>query len=153
MIMSNNIILIFIKGFLMNYELLSRLAMQDSERLKSENLILVKKIVLLEQENKNLKDFNNIIEKERNAYKERMGQIKNEANGLIIEKNLLLDEIIILENKIKKLEEKLLAKAEEERQETNNLRQKIRIDEDGEIIKNKDQIRAKNISKSVEFYS
>jgi predicted nuclease with TOPRIM domain len=150
--MSNNIILIFIKGFLMNYELLSRLAMQDSERLKSENLILVKKIVLLEQENKNLKDFNNIIEKERNAYKERMGQIKNEANGLIIEKNLLLDEIIILENKIKKLEEKLLAK-EEERQETNNLRQKIRIDEDGEIIKNKDQIRAKNISKSVEFYS
>ena len=54
--------------------------------------------------------------------------------------------------KIKKLEEKLLAK-EEERQETNNLRQKIRIDEDGEIIKNKDQIRAKNISKSVEFYS
>ncbi|HNW65768.1 hypothetical protein N5T90_02860 [Aliarcobacter cryaerophilus] len=136
----------------MNYELLSRLAMQDSERLKSENLILVKKIVLLEQENKNLKDFNNIIEKERNAYKERMGQIKNEANGLIIEKNLLLDEIIILENKIKKLEEKLLAK-EEERQETNNLRQKIRIDEDGEIIKNKDQIRAKNISKSVEFYS
>ncbi len=136
----------------MNYELLSRLAMQDSERLKSENLILVKKIVLLEQENKNLKDFNNIIEKERNAYKERMGQIKNEANGLIIEKNLLLDEIIILENKIKKLEEKLLAK-EEERQETNNLRQKIRIDEDGEIIRNKDQIRAKNISKSVEFYS
>jgi predicted nuclease with TOPRIM domain len=150
--MSNNIILIFIKGFLMNYELLSRLAMQDSERLKSENLILVKKIVLLEQENKNLKDFNNIIEKERNAYKERMGQIKNEANGLIIEKNLLLDEIIILENKIKKLEEKLLAK-EEERQETNNLRQKIRIDEDGEVVKNKDQIRAKNISKSVEFYS
>ena len=136
----------------MNYELLSRLAMQDSERLKSENLILVKKIVLLEQENKNLKDFNNIIEKERNAFKERLGQIKNEANGLIIEKNLLLDEIIILENKIKKLEEKLLAK-EEERQETNNLRQKIRIDEDGEIIKNKDQIRAKNISKSVEFYS
>ena len=136
----------------MNYELLSRLAMQDSERLKSENLILVKKIVLLEHENKNLKDFNNIIEKERNAYKERMGQIKNEANGLIIEKNLLLDEIIILENKIKKLEEKLLAK-EEERQETNNLRQKIRIDEDGEIVKNKDQIRAKNISKSVEFYS
>ncbi|MEM5558029.1 hypothetical protein AAHK07_05865 [Aliarcobacter cryaerophilus] len=136
----------------MNYELLSRLAMQDSERLKSENLILVKKIVLLEQESKNLKDFNNIIEKERNAYKERMGQIKNEANGLIIEKNLLLDEIIILENKIKKLEEKLLAK-EEEKQETNNLRQKIRIDEDGEIIKNKDQIRAKNISKSVEFYS
>ncbi|MGJ0363956.1 hypothetical protein NG776_06335 [Aliarcobacter cryaerophilus] len=136
----------------MNYELLSRLAMQDSERLKSENLILVKKIVLLEQENKNLKDFNNIIEKERNAYKERMGQIKNEANGLIIEKNLLLDEIIILENKIKKLEEKLLEK-EEERQETNNLSQKIRIDEDGEIIKNKDQIRAKNISKSVEFYS
>lgn len=136
----------------MNYELLSRLAMQDSERLKSENLILVKKIVLLEHENKNLKDFNNIIEKERNAYKERMGQIKNEANGLIIEKNLLLDEIIILENKLKKLEEKLLAK-EEERQETNNLRQKIRIDEDGEIIKNKDQIRAKNISKSVEFYS
>lgn len=136
----------------MNYELLSRLAMQDSERQKSENLILVKKIVLLEQENKNLKDFNNIIEKERNAYKERMGQIKNEANGLIIEKNLLLDEIIILENKIKKLEEKLLAK-EEERQETNNLRQKIRIDEDGEIIKNKDQVRAKNISKSVEFYS
>ena len=136
----------------MNYELLSRLAMQDSERLKSENLILVKKIVLLEHENKNLKDFNNIIEKERNAYKERMGQIKNEANGLIIEKNLLLDEIIILENKIKKLEEKLLAK-EEEKQETNNLRQKIRIDEDGEIVKNKDQIRAKNISKSVEFYS
>ena len=136
----------------MNYELLSRLAMQDSERLKSENLILVKKIVLLEHENKNLKDFNNIIEKERNAFKERLGQIKNEANGLIIEKNLLLDEIIILENKIKKLEEKLLAK-EEERQETNNLRQKIRIDEDGEIIKNKDQIRAKNISKSVEFYS
>ena len=136
----------------MNYELLSRLAMQDSERLKSENLILVKKIVLLEHENKNLKDFNNIIEKERNAYKERMGQIKNEANGLIIEKNLLLDEIIIRENKIKKLEEKLLAK-EEERQETNNLRQKIRIDEDGEVVKNKDQIRAKNISKSVEFYS
>lgn len=136
----------------MNYELLSRLAMQDSERLKSENLILVKKIVLLEQENKNLKDFNNIIEKERNAYKERMGQIKNEANGLIIEKNLLLDEIIILENKIKKLEEKLLAK-EEERQETNNLRQKIRIDEDGEIVRNKDEIRAKNTSKSVEFYS
>lgn len=136
----------------MNYELLSRLAMQDSERLKSENLILVKKIVLLEQENKNLKDFNNIIEKERNAYKERMGQIKNEANGLIIEKNLLLDEIIILENKLKKLEEKLLAK-EEERQETNNLRQKIRIDEDGEIVRNKDEIRAKNISKSVEFYS
>lgn len=136
----------------MNYELLSRLAMQDSERLKSENLILVKKIVLLEHENKNLKDFNNIIEKERNAYKERMGQIKNEANGLIIEKNLLLDEIIILENKLKKLEEKLLAK-EEERQETNNLRQKIRIDEDGEIVRNKDEIRAKNISKSVEFYS
>ena len=136
----------------MNYELLSRLAMQDSERLKSENLILVKKIVLLEQENKNLKDFNNIIEKERNAYKERIGQIKNEANGLIIEKNLLLDEIIILENKLKKLEEKLLAK-EEERQETNNLRQKIRIDEDGEIVRNKDEIRAKNISKSVEFYS
>ena len=126
--------------------------MQDSERLKSENLILVKKIVLLEQENKNLKDFNNIIEKERNAYKERMGQIKNEANGLIIEKNLLLDEIIILENKIKKLEEKLLAK-EEVKQESNHQREKIRIDEDGEIIKNKDQIRAKNISKSVEFYS
>ncbi len=136
----------------MNYELLSRLAMQDSERLKSENLILVKKIVLLEQENKNLKDFNNIIEKERNAYKERMGQIKNEANGLIIEKNLLLDEIIILENKIKKLEEKLLAK-EEEKQESNHQREKIRIDEDGEVVKNKDQIRAKNISKSVEFYS
>ena len=136
----------------MNYELLSRLAMQDSERLKSENLILVKKIVLLEHENKNLKDFNNIIEKERNAYKERMGQIKNEANGLIIEKNLLLDEIIILENKIKKLEEKLLAK-EEEKQETNHQREKIRIDEDGEVVKNKDQIRAKNISKSVEFYS
>ena len=136
----------------MNYELLSRLAMQDSERLKSENLILVKKIVLLEQENKNLKDFNNIIEKERNVYKERMGQIKNEANGLIIEKNLLLDEIIILENKIKKLEEKLLAK-EEEKQESNHQREKIRIDEDGEVVKNKDQIRAKNISKSVEFYS
>ena len=136
----------------MNYELLSRLAMQDSERLKSENLILVKKIVLLEHENKNLKDFNNIIEKERNAFKERLGQIKNEANGLIIEKNLLLDEIIILENKLKKLEEKLLAK-EEEREETNNLRQKIRIDEDGEIVRNKDEIRAKNISKSVEFYS
>lgn len=136
----------------MNYELLSRLAMQDSERLKSENLILVKKIVLLEHENKNLKDFNNIIEKERNAYKERMGQIKNEANGLIIEKNLLLDEIIILENKIKKLEEKLLAK-EEEKQESNHQREKIRIDEDGEIVRNKDEIRAKNISKSVEFYS
>ncbi|WP_066220549.1 hypothetical protein [Aliarcobacter cryaerophilus] len=136
----------------MNYELLSRLAMQDSERLKSENLILVKKIVLLEQENKNLKDFNNIIEKERNAYKERMGQIKNEANGLIIEKNLLLDEIIILENKIKKLEEKLLEK-DEVHEEIKNQREKIRIDEDGEIIKNKDQIRAKNISKSVEFYS
>ncbi|HRL08227.1 MAG TPA: hypothetical protein PLZ88_02115 [Aliarcobacter sp.] len=136
----------------MNYELLSRLAMQDSERLKSENLILVKKIVLLEQENKNLKDFNNIIEKERNAYKERMGQIKNEANGLIIEKNLLLDEIIILENKIKKLEEKLLAK-EEVKQESNHQREKIRIDEDGEIVRNKDEIRAKNISKSVEFYS
>ena len=136
----------------MNYELLSRLAMQDSERLKSENLILVKKIVLLEHENKNLKDFNNIIEKERNAYKERMGQIKNEANGLIIEKNLLLDEIIILENKIKKLEEKLLAK-EEEKQESNHQREKIRIDEDGEVVKNKEQIRAKNISKSVEFYS
>ncbi|AYJ79566.1 hypothetical protein AN286_05175 [Aliarcobacter cryaerophilus ATCC 43158] len=136
----------------MNYELLSRLAMQDSERLKSENLILVKKIVLLEQENKNLKDFNNIIEKERNAYKERMGQIKNEANGLIIEKNLLLDEIIILESRLKKLEEKLLAK-EEEKQESNHQRQKIRIDEDGEIVKNKDEIRAKNISKSVEFYS
>ena len=136
----------------MNYELLSRLAMQDSERLKSENLILVKKIVLLEHENKNLKDFNNIIEKERNAYKERMGQIKNEANGLIIEKNLLLDEIIILENKLKKLEEKLLAK-EEVKQESNHQRQKIRIDEDGEVVKNKDQIRAKNISKSVEFYS
>ena len=126
--------------------------MQDSERLKSENLILVKKIVLLEHENKNLKDFNNIIEKERNAYKERMGQIKNEANGLIIEKNLLLDEIIILENKIKKLEEKLLAK-EEEKQESNHQREKIRIDEDGDVVKNKDQIRAKNISKSVEFYS
>ena len=136
----------------MNYELLSRLAMQDSERLKSENLILVKKIVLLEHENKNLKDFNNIIEKERNAFKERLGQIKNEANGLIIEKNLLLDEIIILENKLKKLEEKLLAK-EEEKQESNHQRQKIRIDEDGEVVKNKDQIRAKNISKSVEFYS
>ena len=136
----------------MNYELLSRLAMQDSERLKSENLILVKKIVLLEQENKNLKDFNNIIEKERNAYKERMGQIKNEANGLIIEKNLLLDEIIILENKLKKLEEKLLAK-EEVKQESNHQKEKIRIDEDGEIVKNKDEIRAKNISKSVEFYS
>ena len=136
----------------MNYELLSRLAMQDSERLKSENLILVKKIVLLEQENKNLKDFNNIIEKERNAYKERMGQIKNEANGLIIEKNLLLDEIIILENKIKKLEEKLLAK-EEVKQESNHQKEKIRIDEDGEIVRNKDEIRAKNISKSVEFYS
>lgn len=136
----------------MNYELLSRLAMQDSERLKSENLILVKKIVLLEQENKNLKDFNNIIEKERNTYKERMGQIKNEANGLIIEKNLLLDEIIILESRLKKLEEKLLAK-EEEKQESNHQRQKIRIDEDGEIVKNKDEIRAKNISKSVEFYS
>mgnify|MGYP003481825222 FL=1 len=136
----------------MNYELLSRLAMQDSERLKSENLILVKKIVLLEHENKNLKDFNNIIEKERNAFKERLGQIKNEANGLIIEKNLLLDEIIILENKIKKLEEKLLAK-EEEKQESNHQRQKIRIDEDGEIVRNKDEIRAKNISKSVEFYS
>ena len=126
--------------------------MQDSERLKSENLILVKKIVLLEHENKNLKDFNNIIEKERNAYKERMGQIKNEANGLIIEKNLLLDEIIILENKIKKLEEKLLAK-EEVKQESNHQREKIRIDEDGEIVRNKDEIRAKNISKSVEFYS
>ncbi|MGJ0377537.1 hypothetical protein [Aliarcobacter cryaerophilus] len=136
----------------MNYELLSRLAMQDSERLKSENLILVKKIVLLEHENKNLKDFNNIIEKERNAYKERMGQIKNEANGLIIEKNLLLDEIIILENKLKKLEEKLLAK-EEVKQESNHQREKIRIDEDGEIVRNKDEIRAKNISKSVEFYS
>lgn len=136
----------------MNYELLSRLAMQDSERLKSENLILVKKIVLLEHENKNLKDFNNIIEKERNAFKERLGQIKNEANGLIIEKNLLLDEIIILENKLKKLEEKLLAK-EEEKQESNHQREKIRIDEDGEVVKNKDQIRAKNISKSVEFYS
>ena len=136
----------------MNYELLSRLAMQDSERLKSENLILVKKIVLLEQENKNLKDFNNIIEKERNAYKERMGQIKNEANGLIIEKNLLLDEIIILDNRLKKLEEKLLAK-EEVKQESNHQREKIRIDEDGEIVRNKDEIRAKNISKSVEFYS
>ena len=136
----------------MNYELLSRLAMQDSERLKSENLILVKKIVLLEHENKNLKDFNNIIEKERNAYKERMGQIKNEANGLIIEKNLLLDEIIILENKLKKLEEKLLAK-EEVKQESNHQKEKIRIDEDGEIVRNKDEIRAKNISKSVEFYS
>ena len=152
MIMSNNIILIFIKVFLMNYELLSRLAMQDSERLKSENLILVKKIVLLEHENKNLKDFNNIIEKERNAFKERLGQIKNEANGLIIEKNLLLDEIIILENKLKKLEEKLLAK-EEVKQESNHQREKIRIDEDGEIVRNKDEIRAKNISKSVEFYS
>ena len=136
----------------MNYELLSRLAMQDSERLKSENLILVKKIVLLEPENKNLKDFNNIIEKERNAFKERLGQIKNEANGLIIEKNLLLDEIIILENKLKKLEEKLLAK-EEVKQESNHQREKIRIDEDGEIVRNKDEIRAKNISKSVEFYS
>ena len=136
----------------MNYELLSRLAMQDSERLKSENLILVKKIVLLEHENKNLKDFNNIIEKERNAYKERMGQIKNEANGLIIEKNLLLDEIIILENKITKLEEKLLAK-EEVKQESNHQREKIRIDEVGEIVRNKDEIRDKNISKSVEFYS
>ena len=126
--------------------------MQDSERLKSENLILVKKIVLLEHENKNLKDFNNIIEKERNAFKERLGQIKNEANGLIIEKNLLLDEIIILENKLKKLEEKLLAK-EEVKQESNHQREKIRIDEDGEIVRNKDEIRAKNISKSVEFYS
>ena len=136
----------------MNYELLSRLAMQDSERLKSENLILVKKIVLLEHENKNLKDFNNIIEKERNAFKERLGQIKNEANGLIIEKNLLLDEIIILENKLKKLEEKLLAK-EEVKQESNHQKEKIRIDEDGEIVRNKDEIRDKNISKSVEFYS
>ncbi len=136
----------------MNYELLRHLAMQDSERLKSENLILVKKIVLLEHENKNLKDFNNIIEKERNAFKERLGQIKNEANGLIIEKNLLLDEIIILENKLKKLEEKLLAK-EEVKQESNHQKEKIRIDEDGEIVRNKDEIRAKNISKSVEFYS
>ncbi len=71
---------------------------------------------------------------------------------MIIEKNLLLDEIIILENKLKKLEEKLLAK-EEVKQESNHQREKIRIDEDGEIVRNKDEIRAKNISKSVEFYS
>lgn len=140
----------------MNYELLSRLAMQDSERLKSENLILVKKIVLLEQENKNLKEFNSIIEKEKNAYKERVGQIKNELNGLVIEKNLLLDEIIALENRAKKLEEKLLKKEQEEQEQQEKrveIREKIRVNEDGELIRSKEEIRAKNIPKSVEFYS
>ncbi|AXK49411.1 hypothetical protein CRU87_04880 [Aliarcobacter trophiarum LMG 25534] len=136
----------------MNYELLSRLAMQDSERLKSENLILVKKIVLLEQENKNLKEFNSIIEKEKNAYKERIGQIKNELNGLVIEKNLLLDEIIILENRVKKLEEKISIQ-NQEKEEKFSQREKIRVNEDGELIRNKEEIRAKNIPKSVEFYS
>lgn len=136
----------------MNYELLSRLAMQDSERLKSENLILVKKIVLLEHENKNLKEFNSIIEKEKNAYKERVGQIKNELNGLVIEKNLLLDEIIILENRVKRLEDKLLVK-EKEQEEKTEVREKIRVNEDGELIRTKEEIRAKNIPKSVEFYS
>lgn len=136
----------------MNYELLSRLAMQDSERLKQENLLLVKKIVLLEQENKNLKEFNSLIEREKNAYKERVGQLKNEASGLVIEKNLLLDETIKLEHIIKKLEEKLQRK-DEKLEEVSQQRNKIRIDEDGDIIRNKDEIRNKNKAKSVEFYS
>lgn len=60
----------------MNYELLSRLAMQDSERLKSENLILVKKIVLLEQENKNLKDLTILLKKREMPIKSVWGKSK-----------------------------------------------------------------------------
>ncbi|RBQ28227.1 hypothetical protein [Aliarcobacter vitoriensis] len=136
----------------MNYELLSRLAMQDSERLKSENLVLIKKNVILEQEVKNLKEFNEIIEKENKLFKERFGQLKNENSGLVIEKNLLLDEIEKLEKEIEKLTNKILLEQERKKVIDEQIT-KTSLDKKQRELKEQDETPVRNRATSVEFYS
>lgn len=101
----------------MNYELLSKLAMQESERLKSENILLIKKSVILEQEIKNLKEFCKIIEKEKDAYKQRAIQFKNENETLKSDKTKLANEIEKLESKLEYLNNKLIEENEKKRED------------------------------------
>ncbi|WP_418180172.1 hypothetical protein ACNSOL_08310 [Aliarcobacter lanthieri] len=135
----------------MNYELLSKLAMQDSERLKSENLILIKKNIILEQEIKNLKEFNEIVEKENKMYKERLGQLKNDNNSLVIEKNLLLDEIEKLEEEIEKLSNKILLEQERKKVMDEQITKSSLEKKQKELKEQEAPIR--NRATSVEFYS
>ncbi|MDX4063001.1 hypothetical protein [Aliarcobacter skirrowii] len=136
----------------MNYELLSRVAMQDAQRLKSENVILMKKNLLLEQENNNLKEMNNILDREKDAYKQRARELKKELNDLALQKDLLLKENSKLEDKL----EELVAKLEIEKQkpkDNQQNRRKIYIDKDDEPQESDSATRRTNRLKSVEFYS
>lgn len=136
----------------MNYELLSRVAMQDAQRLKSENVILMKKNLLLEQENNNLKEMNNILDREKDAYKQRARELKKELNDLALQKDLLLKENSKLEDKL----EELVAKLEIEKQkpkDNQQNRRKIYIDKDDEPQEIDSATRRTNRLKSVEFYS
>ncbi|MDX4064703.1 hypothetical protein Q6A91_01585 [Aliarcobacter skirrowii] len=136
----------------MNYELLSRVAMQDAQRLKSENVILIKKNLLLEQENNNLKEMNNILDREKDAYKQRARELKKELNDLALQKDLLLKENSKLEDKL----EELVAKLELEKQkpkDNQQNRRKIYIDKDDEPQEFDSATRRTNRLKSVEFYS
>ncbi|RXJ96856.1 hypothetical protein CRU94_01730 [Arcobacter sp. AHV-9/2010] len=136
----------------MNYELLSRVAMQDAQRLKSENLILMKKNLLLEQENNNLKEMNNILDREKDAYKQRTRELKKELNDLALQKDLLLKENSKLEDRL----EELVAKLEIEKQkpkDNQQNRRKIYIDKDDEPQENDSDARRAARLKSVEFYS
>jgi|GEM_PF-1243134 len=135
----------------MNYELLSKLAMQDSERLKSENLILIKKNVILEQEIKNLKEFNAIIEKESKMYKERLKQLKNENSDLVVEKNLLLKEISKLEKETARLTKKLLVENERKKILDKQITKTSLEKKEQELKEKETPIR--NRTTSVEFYS
>ena len=136
----------------MNYELLSRVAMQDAQRLKSENVILMKKNLLLEQENNNLKEMNNILDREKDAYKQRARELKKELNDLALQKDLLLNENSKLEDKL----EELVAKLELEKQkpkDNQQNRRKIYIDKDDEPQESNSDARRAARLKSVEFYS
>ncbi|MFA5721254.1 MAG: hypothetical protein WC920_03145 [Aliarcobacter sp.] len=136
----------------MNYELLSRVAMQDAQRLKSENVILMKKNLLLEQENNNLKEMNNILDREKDAYKQRARELKKELNDLALQKDLLLKENSKLEDKL----EELVAKLEIEKQkpkDNQQNRRKLYIDKDDEPQEIDSATRRTNRLKSVEFYS
>jgi len=135
----------------MNYELLSKLAMQDSERLKSENLILIKKNVILEQEIKNLKEFNAIIEKENKMYKERLKQLKNENSDLVLEKNLLLKEIAKLEKETARLSKKILVENERKKVLDTQIT-KTSLEKKEQALKEK-ETPIRNRTTSVEFYS
>ena len=66
----------------MNYELLSKIAMKESDALKKEVAILQKRDELLNLEITNLKSMIEIIEKEKTELREERNHLKNEKNTL-----------------------------------------------------------------------